>query len=1005
VYQNFAFSVRRLFVAFSGSFLLFSPVLHAQAAGKQVVHGSIPAVLGKLHLQPLQDLPETNRLNLAIGLPLRNQAALDHFLQQLQDPASTNYHRYLTPQEFTKQFGPTRQDYDAVINFAKTNGLSVRGTYSNRTLVDVSAEVGTIEKALHVRMHTYRHPTEKRNFFAPDAEPSVDLDVPILHISGLNNFFIPHPALVKKDSLSGVRPASGSGLYGWLMGADFRNAYVPGVTLDGSGQSVALFELEGYYTNDITGYENQAGLPKVTIDQIPVDDFPGVNLYDPNGITEVSLDIEMVISMATNLTRVIVYEAPNDLGDLPDILNRIATDNLARQISSSWLIGDNPSFDTAYQQMAAQGQSFFQASGDNGAFYTGDINQEQWADDTNITTVGGTTLTMNGSGSSYASEAVWNWFSSGLGLAASGGGTNYNSIPIPAWQVGIDMSTNGGSTSLRNVPDVSMAADGIYVLENDGEQGMVGGTSAAAPLWAAFTALVNERAAIFGNQPMGFLNPVIYAIGTGPGYVTNFNDITEGNNTNYVVGDDYFATPGYDLCTGWGSPVGGNLLGTLVPSDTLTVAPLTYFYASGPWSGPFNPSAKTYSLTNTTGTALCWSLINTSSWLSASSMGGTFDPEATTNEVITINAAADTLAPGTYSASIQFSNWTTGVAQTFPFSLQVIQPLVITPPVLTFVSGWPNGPFSRTSLCFTLTNLGAAPLNWQAGSTTNWLSVSATGGTLAGGAQTNVIFSLNSTASNLVEGAYSTVISITNQTLGTMQSWPFLLSIGQSLVLNGGFETGDFTGWTLNGQSENYDLVDDGFDIPAISPHSGNYFAALGEVSYQAYLTQTLPTIPGQLYLLSLWMNSPDVEPYAPNEFSVAWNGKTLYDQVNIPPTTDSVADWTNLQFIVTATNNASVLLIGGRDDNYYLGLDDVSVVAIPSTTLQTPLSATGNGVMLFWNALVGLAYQVQGTTNLFQPNWVVLQTLTTTNATITFTDTNSMGDSPQMFYRLLLLP
>ena len=157
--------------------------------------------------------------------------------------------------------------------------------------------------------------------------------------------------------MSGVRPASGSGLYGWLMGADFRNAYVPGVTLDGSGESVALFELEGYYTNDITGYENQAGLPKVTIDQIPVDDFPGVNLYDPNGITEVSLDIEMVISMATNLTRVIVYEAPNDLGDLPDILNRIATDNLARQISSSWLIGDNPSFDTAYQQMAAQGQS------------------------------------------------------------------------------------------------------------------------------------------------------------------------------------------------------------------------------------------------------------------------------------------------------------------------------------------------------------------------------------------------------------------------------------------------------------------------------------------------------------------------------------------------------------------------------------------------------------------------------------------------------------------------
>ncbi len=176
-------------------------------------------------------LPATNRLNLAIGLPLRNQAALDKLLAEIYDPASTNYHHYLTPEQFAAQFGPTEQDYQALIHFAQTNGLTVTATYPNRTLLDVSGNAATVEKVFHVTLSVYQHPTENRTFFAPDTEPSIDFNVPILHVSGLDNFDLPHPASLKKnphDAANRTPSGTGSGSGGAYMGNDFRAAYVPG---------------------------------------------------------------------------------------------------------------------------------------------------------------------------------------------------------------------------------------------------------------------------------------------------------------------------------------------------------------------------------------------------------------------------------------------------------------------------------------------------------------------------------------------------------------------------------------------------------------------------------------------------------------------------------------------------------------------------------------------------------------------------------------------------------
>ena len=245
------------------------------------------------------------------------------------------------------------------------------------------------------------------------------------------------------------------------------------------------------------------------------------------------------------------------------MLNRIVTDNLAKQISSSWLIGDNSSFDTAYKQMAAQGQSFFQASGDDGAFYPGIAES---ADDTNITLVGGTTLYTTGPGGALTSESAWNWrITDPPYTNATGGGISLNNLAIPSWQTGISMAGNQGSTTLRNIPDVALTADGIYVIADNGTGYSVGGTSAAAPLWAGYTALINQQAAFFGSPTVGFLNPAIYAIGKGTNYTLNFHDITAGNNTNAAVLNKYLAVAGYDLCTGWGTPNGTNLINTLVP--------------------------------------------------------------------------------------------------------------------------------------------------------------------------------------------------------------------------------------------------------------------------------------------------------------------------------------------------------------------------------------------------------------------------------------------------------
>lgn len=555
------------------NFFPFSP-LQAQERESLQTNAAAPAAA-----QLIGRMPPSQQLNLAVSLPLRNQDELNTLLQQLYDPASANYRHFLTVQKFTDEFGPSVVDYQRVIGYLQSYGLRPTHTFANRLVLDATGSAENVEAAFHVTMGIYQHPTENRTFYAPDVEPSVEAGLPVLSVDGLSSFNVPHPMLKKAPPNGRVHSdQTGSGPGGQFLGSDMRTAYGGGTALNGTGQVVGLIELGPYRLSDVFSYFSSLGQPlnvPIVNVLIGVDGICSATEPSPGPCDdgEEAIDIQQAISMAPNLSALIVYEAYSASTDALSAYNQAASDNIAKQLSISFGWGGTPSSESGYEQvfeeLEAQGQSSFVASGDAGASLSGGYP----GNSTNITDAGGTDITTASPGGAWQSETGW---------IGSGGGWN-TAVSIPSWQQPVINSTNGGDPSYRNIPDVSAEANTDNYFCADGScQGGIGGTSLAAPRWAGFVALINQQSAgnataAGANPTLGFLNPTVYAVGQDSSYDNVFHDITSGNNqtsTPCTVGTlgcldgfvGFDAVTGFDLVTGWGSPNGPTAFDTLFPN-------------------------------------------------------------------------------------------------------------------------------------------------------------------------------------------------------------------------------------------------------------------------------------------------------------------------------------------------------------------------------------------------------------------------------------------------------
>jgi subtilase family serine protease len=453
-----------------------------------------------------------------------------------------------------------------VVAFAKANGLTVTGGSLDGMEVQVQGPVTAVEKAFHVKMLTYPRSTENGTFFAPDREPTTDLSFNLWHISGLDNYSIPHPMVHSRAEWAaehGVSPESlvahattGSGPSASFLGSDMRAAYYGGTALTGAGQNLGLFEFLGTDLADLNTYYKTVGQTnKVPITLLSVDGTSTSCTDNRAGgdcdDTEQTLDMTQALGMAPGLASLVMYIGSTDTA----IISAMTTHNpLPTTIGCSWgwTPADPTTLDPFFKRMAAQGQNFFTASGDAS---TWSRRNEAWpADDANVVSVGGTDLVTTGAAGTWKSETAW---------VDSGGGTSPDKIAIPAYQKlsGVINSTNKGSTTLRNGPDVSANANFTFFTCADQKACLAnefGGTSFAAPMWAGFVALVNQQLASQGKGTIGFLNPTIYSENVTSAYATGFHDITSGKSGSFS------ATTGYDLVTGWGSPKAG-LITELAP--------------------------------------------------------------------------------------------------------------------------------------------------------------------------------------------------------------------------------------------------------------------------------------------------------------------------------------------------------------------------------------------------------------------------------------------------------
>lgn len=548
-------TLRRFSIALGLTTVLYGMSAMAQAQ-ELLTHHIYPEVANgtATYVRPML---ATKILRLDIVLPLRDQEGLDSFVKELYNPASPFYRKFLTVSEFTDRFGPSQEDYDTVIQFAKDHGFKVVGGSRDGMDIQIEGSVANIEKTFNISMQMYKDAKENRIFYAPDREPTVDLPFSLWHISGLDNYSIPHPRYkYREQELGEPRATTGSGPQNSFLGSDMRAAYygVKGPSaLTGAGQHLGLLEYAGTNLIDLYTYLKNIGQTnRVPITLLSTDGTPTSCVHPSCDDAEQTLDMTQALGMAPGLASLVMYIGSTDTA----IFSSMVSHNpLPTTIGCSWgwTPADPNTLNPYWVRMMAQGQTFFAASGDDSTWEkTG--KAEAWpADSPYVVSVGGTDLITTGPGGAWQSETAW---------SHSGGGVSPDNVPIPPWQTipGVINSRNNGSQFLRNGPDVAANANfTFYVCANQKPctANHFGGTSFAAPMWAAYIALANQQTAAVHHTTLGFISHTLYYLGASSVYGIVFHDVIFGQSGIYS------AVPGYDLVTGWGSMKGPNLINYL----------------------------------------------------------------------------------------------------------------------------------------------------------------------------------------------------------------------------------------------------------------------------------------------------------------------------------------------------------------------------------------------------------------------------------------------------------
>jgi subtilase family serine protease len=797
---------------------VFSGFAHA-AAASTAIGKHVPAAVVSGQATRMAMLPSEQHLSLALNLPVANQAELDALLTDLYDPTSPNYHHYLSVDQYTARFAPTQSDYDAVVSWAKENGFTVTATAPNRRLVDVDGSVEVVNRALHLTMGSYKHPTENRQFFAPDREPTFDLPVRLLQVTGLDNFRLPHTHLKRGDATTAASPIAhltGSGPSGEYLPKDMRAAYYGSGPLTGAGQTIGIFSFDGYKSADVTLYKTSTGMTFSTpITNVLVAGYSGVcDAGDGSGTStcddgEQVLDIVNAIGMAPGISQIIFYEGSS----ATNILNRMATDNLAKSLSCSWGGGDfsDTADDPIYQEMAAQGQTYANATGDSGAY-----NTSTWAPpsaDPNVLEVGGTDLTTSGPAGTWTGETGW---------PDSGGGfISQSGENTPSYQklAGVITATNKGSTTFRNDPDVAAEANFDNPTASNGsfETGF-GGTSFAAPRWAGIIALLNQQSVANGHGTVGFVNPALYNLGVGGG--GNFHDITSGNNRPTAgSGAGFNATTGYDLVTGWGSPNGPTLIaalaggGTTPPADfSLSASPASVSVTQG--------SSVTSTITVGDLNGFTGAVSLTASGLPAG-VTGVFSPTSTTGSSVLTLTAAGTATAGTTSVTVSgvsgTLSHTTTVSLTVTSAATPSFTLSASPGTLSIVQG--------ASSPSTITVTGSGGFTGSVALATSGLPTGVTAAFSPASTTSSSVLTLTVAATAAV-GTSTVTVTGTSGTLSRSTTVSLTVTAAggtpTQLLGNTGFETGTAPPWSLSAG-----VLCSTSSCSGQTPHGGTFFAWL----------------------------------------------------------------------------------------------------------------------------------------------------------------------------------